>query len=141
MSRENTPSPFAPGGFRTRWWQRAVIYFGIWLAAALIIATRAEFYVPDQGDPPEAVSRMYLFAEAPLAVSSGLDVAAISALRQSPGQVGLLTWIFLIAFVCHALFTFACARRVSFIALIVVLIITLSIGVFYVLKFYHLDTT
>lgn len=84
---------------------------------------------------------MYLFAEAPLAVSSGMGFAAISALRQSPDQVGLLTWIFLIAFVCHALFKFAGPRRVSFIALIVVLIITLSIGIFYVLKFYHLDTT
>jgi CBS-domain-containing membrane protein len=132
MIPESTPTPAGPASFQIplRW--RLLLYFGIWVAAGLVVALRAEFYVPEVDDPPEYVSRIYLFLEAPFWVSVGLD----AALTRTPC---ILCWLILVGFVAHALYTFSCTRRASFFALAATLVVAVSLGAFYVLRFFHDD--
>lgn len=122
---------------RLRW--RLLIYFTIWAVAAAILAIRSDLYLAD--DSTESSARLLVFVGAPLVAAMGLDFAVLSAMHQDGSQVGVFMWLFVIAFVSHGLFTFSCARRGSFLALISILIITLSISVFYALRYFHLDAT
>lgn len=113
---------------RLRW--RLLIYLGIWLIVASVIALGAEFYIPEADDPPIYVSRIYLFLAAPFWVSVGLD----AAITRSPG---LLCWLILVAFVSHALFSFSCTQRRSFAILTTLLVVAVAIGTFYILRVIH----
>ena len=132
----STPATSSAVQIPLRW--RLLIYFSIWLVAASILATFSDIYLDD--DNAELSTRLGVFITAPIEAAMGLDFALLSTCHWATSQVGGFTWIFVLLFTSHALFTFSCAQRISFVASISVLFIALCIGVFYAMRFYHLDT-
>jgi len=51
----------------------------------------------------------------------------------------MFCWLILAGLVAHALYTFSCTRRASLFALAATLVAAVSVGAFYVLRFFHDD--